>query len=114
MEPLSCLYFYKYRIKLKAKELISLPPYKGSALRGVFGYALKRVICVVKKSKCKDCMLRIKCVYSSIMETPIPEDHPDHRKYKNAPHPYIIVPPLTRLQYFKPDESISFDFVLIG
>lgn len=48
------------------------------------------------------------------MESPIPEGHPDHRKYKNAPHPYIIVPPLTRKRYFSPDDSISFDILLIG
>lgn len=48
------------------------------------------------------------------METPIPEDHPDSRKYKNAPHPYIIIPPLTRRQYFEPGEAIFFDVVLIG
>ncbi|HED01044.1 MAG TPA: CRISPR system precrRNA processing endoribonuclease RAMP protein Cas6 [Proteobacteria bacterium] len=113
-EPLNRLYFHKYRINLQAKELIHLPTYKGSALRGVFGYALKRVVCAIKNSRCDTCILRLKCVYSSIMETPIPEDHPDHRKYKNAPHPYIIIPPLTGRQYFKPDDPISFEIVLIG
>jgi hypothetical protein len=48
------------------------------------------------------------------METPIPEDHPDSRKYKNAPHPYIIIPPLTRRQCFEIGEAIFFDVVLIG
>jgi len=59
-------------------------------------------------------MVRLKCVYSLIMETPIPEDHPYHRKYKSAPHPYIIVPPLTRRQYFNPDNLMSFEIVLVG
>ncbi len=111
---LSKLYLYRYRINIKPKGLIQLPPYKGSALRGVFGYALKSVVCVVKRADCDDCILRLKCVYSAIMETPIPESHPYHRKYKKAPHPYIIIPPLTRRQYFRPDDSISFEIVLIG
>jgi CRISPR-associated endoribonuclease Cas6 len=114
MDPLRHLYFHKYRINLKPRELLRLPEYKGSALRGVFGYALKRVVCVINKSRCDDCMLRFKCVYSAIMETPIPEDHPYQRKYKNAPHPYVIIPPLTRRRYFRPDDSIFFDIVLIG
>lgn len=59
-------------------------------------------------------MLRFKCVYSAIMETPVTETHPHSRKYKKAPHPYVIIPPLTRRQYFKPDELIFFDIVLIG
>lgn len=53
-------------------------------------------------------------MYSAIIETPVPEDHPHHRKYKNAPHPYIIIPPLTRRQYFEPGDAMSFDVVLIG
>ena len=48
------------------------------------------------------------------METPIPKDHTDSRKYKNAPHPYIIIPPLTRRQYFEPGDAMFFDVVLIG
>jgi CRISPR-associated endoribonuclease Cas6 len=59
-------------------------------------------------------MLRLKCIYSVIIETPIPEEHPDYRKYKNAPHPYVIIPPLTTRRYFRPDDSIFFDIVLIG
>jgi CRISPR-associated endoribonuclease Cas6 len=114
MNSLNHLYLHKYRINLKAKELIHLPLYKGSALRGVFGYALRRVVCAIKKSACDDCILRLKCIYSAIMETPISEDHPDFRKYKKAPHPYIIIPPLTRKQYFKPDDLISFEIILIG
>jgi CRISPR-associated endoribonuclease Cas6 len=114
MKSLNSLYFYKYRINLKPRETIHLPPYKGSALRGVFGYTLKRIVCVMKSSKCDDCMLRLKCVYSAIMETPIPEDHPDYGKYRNAPHPYIIIPPLTRRRIFHPDDLIFFDIMLIG
>jgi hypothetical protein len=111
---LSLLYFHKYKINLKPKELIHLPQYKGSALRGVFGHALKRVVCVMRGQSCENCMLRFKCVYSAIMETPIPEDHPDYRKYRNAPRPYIIIPPLTERQYFEPDGLVSFNVVLIG
>lgn len=59
-------------------------------------------------------MLRLKCVYSAIMESPVSQDNPYHRRYKNAPHPYVIVPPLTKKQFFKPDDLISFEIVLIG
>ena len=114
MNSLKHLYLHKYRINLKAKELIHLPSYKGSALRGVFGYALRRAVCASKSSECDDCMLRLKCVYSSIMESPVPEEHPYSRKYMSAPHPYVIVPPLTRRQYFSPDDPLFFEIVLIG
>ncbi|BCB96581.1 CRISPR-associated protein Cas6 [Dissulfurispira thermophila] len=111
---LNKLYFYRYRINLKPEELIHLPLYKGSALRGAFGYALKKAICVVRETECDDCILKTKCVYSSIMESPMPEGHPYHRKYIRAPHPYIIIPQLTRQQYFSPDDLMFFEIVLIG
>ena len=114
MDSLSSLFLHKYRINVMAIEPIRLPEYKGSALRGLFGHAMKRVVCTAKNQECDACLLRLKCIYSAIMESPIPEEHPHHRKYKNAPHPYIIVPPLTNKQYFSPDELISFDIVLIG
>ncbi|MBI5206211.1 MAG: CRISPR system precrRNA processing endoribonuclease RAMP protein Cas6 [Candidatus Firestonebacteria bacterium] len=59
-------------------------------------------------------MLKLKCVYSAIMESPVPADHPESRKYKNAPHPYIIIPPAAKKRYFKPGDILSFEFVLIG
>ncbi len=114
MKSLYSLYLHKYRVELKPREQISLPPYKGSTFRGVFGHALKRVICISKHRNCDDCIVRLRCVYSAIMETPIPEDHPHHGKYRNAPHPYVIIPPLTKRRHFHPEDSISFEFVLVG
>lgn len=114
-DPLNQLYFYKYRINLEAKEGTSLPLYQGSALRGAFGKALKQAVCITRKaSRCDECVLEHKCVYSSIMETPLPEGHPDHRKYKNAPHPYLIIPSRTPKRFYKPGDPFSFDIVLIG
>ncbi len=114
MDILNSLFFHKYRINLKVKELISLPEYKGSALCGVFGWALRRIVCVTRDKECSNCMLKLKCVYSAIMESPVPLDHPESRKYKNAPHPYIIVPPLTVKRYFDHGDMLSFNLVLIG
>jgi len=114
LNSLNHLYLHKYRINLKPRDTIHLPSYKGSALRGIFGYALRRAVCASKSSECDDCMLRLKCVYSSIMESPVPEGHPYYRKYRSAPHPYVIVPPLTGRQYFTPDDPLFFEIVLIG
>lgn len=49
-----------------------------------------------------------------MMESPLPKDHPYSRKYKTAPHPYIIIPPLSRKRFFKPEDLLSFDIVLVG
>lgn len=114
MDTLNSLYLHKYRITIQAEEPINLPPYKGSALRGVFGHSLRKVICVQKDIDCHECLLRLKCVYSYIFETPIPGEDPFCRKYSSAPHPYIITPPITTKIYFKEDEQLHFEIVLIG
>lgn len=114
MHSINFLFFHPYRIHLNPNEAIQLPVYKGSAIRGVFGHALRRVVCVTRNIECSACMLKLKCVYSAIMESPVPSEHPHSRKYKNSPHPYILKPPLTEKRYFNPGETLSFDFTLIG
>ena len=112
--PFSSLYLFRYRINLLAETLISLSPYKGSALRGVFGYVLKKLVCVTKDKDCQSCLLRFNCVYAYIFETPIPEVDPDYEKYRNAAHPYIIIPPLTKETHIDPETPFSCELILIG
>lgn len=112
--PLKYLYFYRYRINLCAREVIDLPPYKGNVFRGVFGYALRNIVCQAKHAECEGCRLRLQCVYSFLMGSPVSDDHPHAAKYKTPPRPYIIVPPLTRKRLFYPDEIFAFDITLVG
>jgi hypothetical protein len=43
-----------------------LPPFKGSTFRGVFGRALKEVVCALKRQECPTCLLRSQCVYTQV------------------------------------------------
>lgn len=113
-DTLKSLYLHKYRITIQPEETITLPPYKGSALRGLFGHSLRKIVCVQKDRDCLECLLRLKCVYSYIFETPIPKDNPFCRKYSSAPHPYIITPPITTKRFFKKDDTLHFETVLVG
>ncbi len=112
--PLKHLYLHKYRVNLLASEEILLPSYKGSVIRGVFGRVMKRVTCILRNPECDRCILRLRCIFSAIMGSPISEEHPHYRKYKYPQRPYIIVPPLTKKRRFCPGEKFSFDIVLIG
>jgi len=103
-----------FSFNLKALEPIILPSYKGSTFRGGFGYAFKRVVCAIKDKECTDCLLKERCVYSYVFETPPPSDTKIMRKYKVAPHPFIIEPPPERRRGYKPDEEINFRLILIG
>jgi len=113
--PFSNLYLYRYKVTIQPIDTLFLPPYKGSAFRGVFGRVLKNLACLYNpKKNCNTCQFSQKCAYGYIFETYLSKDEPDFRKHKNAPHPYIIVPPLTQTQYFTKDEKLSFYFTLIG
>ncbi|MEW6617931.1 MAG: CRISPR system precrRNA processing endoribonuclease RAMP protein Cas6 [bacterium] len=101
-------------LNLKALEPIILPSYKGSTLRGGFGTAFKRVVCAIKDKECPDCLLKEKCVYSYIFETPPPKDTKIMRKYTSAPHPFVIEPPEEKRIGYKPGDEINFSLILIG
>lgn len=104
----------RFRFNLLPIEEIHLPLYKGSTLRGGFGHAFKRVVCIQKGKECDDCMVKSTCVYSYVFETSPPEDTEILRLYKNVPHPFVIEPPLTSQRLFKKGEEIAFNLVLIG
>jgi hypothetical protein len=104
----------RFELTVEAKEPIILPPYKGSTLRGGFGNAFRRVVCVIREKECKECLLKGQCIYSYVFETPPPAGTKVMRKYEAAPHPFIIEPPLQKKKGYKPGDQFSFGLTLIG
>ena len=103
-----------FRFVIEAREPLILPGYKGSTLRGGFGSTFRRVVCVVRDKECTGCLLKGKCVYSYVFETPPPADTKIMRKYEAAPHPFIIEPPSDRKRGYKPGDELVFGLILIG
>jgi len=105
----------KYRFCCVVKSEALLPPYKGSTFRGVFGVALKQVVCALKRQDCETCLLRKKCIYSLTFEVP-PFDFPDgaRKRIVSPPHPYVIEPDLDTKRIYKQSESFDFSLVLFG
>jgi hypothetical protein len=83
----------RYEINLRAEERTTLPPFLGSTLRGAFGHALKEAVCVMQHRDCQRCMLIDRCLYPYLFETPVPPEVSQLRGQKNAPHPFILIPP---------------------
>jgi CRISPR-associated endoribonuclease Cas6 len=83
----------RYKLRLRACQAISLPPFLGSTLRGAFGHALKEAVCVMSHRDCERCLLADRCVYPYLFETPAPSDVHQLRGQKQAPHPFILAPP---------------------
>jgi len=113
-ESLNHFKFARFSFFLKAIGDIVLPLYKGSTLRGAFGHVFKKVVCINREKVCNQCLLKNKCVYSYVFETPPPPDSSKMRKYPYVPHPFVITPPLEKKQDYKREDPIFFQLVLIG
>ncbi|MEO0114292.1 MAG: CRISPR system precrRNA processing endoribonuclease RAMP protein Cas6 [candidate division WOR-3 bacterium] len=104
----------EFKINLKAIDKLNLPSYKGSVLRGAFGYAFRKTCCPFPNRDCKECLLKSKCVYAYVFETPRPEGSAVMRKYETIPHPFIIEPPLDTKTDYEPNDLLSFNLILLG
>lgn len=104
----------QFRFVLKALNSLSLPSYKGSTFRGAFGHTFKKVVCVNRERRCDLCLLKGKCIYSYVFETPPPSGSLKMKKYPFAPHPFVITPPLDKKQNYRVDEELSFGLTLVG
>jgi len=102
----------RYSFTCKAREGIKLPPYKGSALRGGFGYAFRKVVCPMKGISCSGCLLRESCVYSYVFETP--SSNQDSLWGKDPPRPFVVEPPLEERSTYQKGEKFSFGLILVG
>jgi hypothetical protein len=99
---------------IKTIDPLSLPEYKGAVLRGGFGYAFRKVVCALRNKTCPDCLLREKCVFAYVFETPPPSDTRIMRKYPTVPHPFILLPPLEDDRIYEPGEKLNFHLTLVG
>jgi CRISPR-associated endoribonuclease Cas6 len=113
-QALQSLSFLPLRLVLKAITPLQLPPFKGSALRGGFGHAFKETVCVVEHRECPRCLLRTRCAYPYVFDTPVPDGATRMRKYTQAPHPFVLLPPLEEKTRYEPGDSLAFDLTLIG
>ncbi|HOX84357.1 MAG TPA: CRISPR system precrRNA processing endoribonuclease RAMP protein Cas6 [bacterium] len=109
------LSYLTLRVLLKAKEAATLPPIKGSMLRGAFGHALRQTVCAARvATECRTCLLKSACVYTRIFETLIQGVPPPLlRGLPTSPRPFIIDVAEERTD-FAAGETIAFRITLIG
>ena len=106
--------FGRYLIECCFENEAILPYFKGSTFRGVFGIALKRVVCALKQLKCEECLLSERCLYSRVFERT--HGVQDKRKGKKdaCPRPFVIEPPLSTKTHYPPGSSFDFNLILFG
>lgn len=104
-----------YELSLEAgRQGLSLPPYKGSTLRGGFGAVFKRIACSLRHTRCGACLLQSSCPYAYIFETAPPPGSEALRNYSSIPRPFILEPPLETKTEYAPGEKLRFNLILIG
>jgi hypothetical protein len=113
--PLPTLPYLRLQITLQAEEPAMMPAYQGSMLRGAFGHALRRTVCVMgPRQSCANCVLRQACVYTRIFEPFVEGEAPPFlRGIDQAVRPYVFEP-LGREGRLEAGETLRFDLLLFG
>lgn len=103
----------RLRLNAVAQGSLRLPPFAGSMLRGAFGHALKKAVCITRESHCAHCSLYHRCPYPALFEPPPPRDH-QLQRFSQIPAPYVIEPPIAGERHLEAGESFDFHLVLMG
>ena len=111
LDELRKIRYARFRMEMAAVDRLKLPPYKGSTLRGAFGHAFKKLVCVKRDMDCATCLICAQCVYYYIFETPFSGEH---RGYAFAPHPFVIEPPAETRQIYEAGDKLHVGLVLVG
>jgi hypothetical protein len=104
----------RYALRLRAREALRLPAYKGSAFRGAFGHAFKRLACTQGLIPCEGCMLRATCPYPLVFESFPPPGADRLRNLQDVPRPFVIEPPRDDATEYAPGSRLDFGLVLVG
>lgn len=103
----------RYRFDCVVERPIQQPDYAGSMLRGVFGNALRTLVCVTDVADCHGCSLYRTCPYPLIFAPPSPP-LVTGQQFSQIPPPYIIEPPHWGAQRLAVGATFSFHMVLMG
>ena len=103
----------RFRFHFIADHAIPLPSYKGSSFRGLFGHALKRMVCPFRPSCCDTCLLAGECLYLTLFETPA-----TGRTFRPGanrdPHPFLLVPPSSQERMLAKNVPFTCEITLMG
>lgn len=104
----------KYSFTCRFENDAILPLYKGSTFRGLFGVTLKNAACVHKRQECVSCLLKSRCLYARVFETPLALAAPEGSRISSPPHPFVLEPPSTAKSEFTAGEELTCGLLLFG
>ena len=112
----------RFRLVLAPEGKLVLPEHKGSAFRGAFGAALKRVCCpFFYPCAGRACIIHPGCVYFQDFEALRSKSGSEEGDTDSAgendeatPKPFVFAPPLDIRRTFGPEDRISVGVTLVG
>lgn len=96
--------FSRIRLEYTALSDFKQPYFLGSAIRGVLGKRLKKMVCIKPHEECKNCEFNKTCPYTIIFET---------EAYLNQPSKYILQPEYSTKE-IKDGDKLYVDITLLG
>lgn len=105
----------RFRFRIRWSNTVSLPPFKGSAFRGVLGFSLRALVCSRHDADfpCTACPNVTSCPYAILFESmPLTDGRAD--RFKDIPKPFVILPPLSPREVYEAGDSADFDVLLVG
>ena len=61
---------HRLRFVLAFETPCRLPRYPGSAIRGLLGHGLRRILCITRQPSCNGCAFALRCGYVRLFESP--------------------------------------------
>jgi CRISPR-associated endoribonuclease Cas6 len=93
-ESLSAFPVLSLSLKLIPRQTLQLPRFnKGNTLRGAFGMAFRKLVCVPQCKGSRQCPLAGQCPYQYIFEPGPPADANRLSKNQDIPRPFVFRPP---------------------
>src|SRR5713101_9310645 len=96
-----------YRFHLTPLEPLEMPAgNKGITIRGGFGTAFRRLVCIDLRLECAACNLRYTCPYTRVFNPFVPPEADRLSKNQNIPRPFVVKPPLESKTRYLPGEPL--------
>lgn len=102
------------RLQFRAAGAGRLPAFPGSAWRGAFGWALKRLVCVMRQRPCDGCPLQATCIFPALFAGEPAPDSAVPRRLARAPAPFALRPPPAGPTRVEPGDPVALEATLIG
>lgn len=90
-----------------------LPDFKGAALRGAMGYALRGTTCRTLEKPCRECMVNTVCVYSRLFEEKS-WGRPKSLRMSAPPHPMVLLAPEDEGRFYPKGTEMVFGLRFFG